>query len=76
MYYLQVHIQVMRKKQMIMVHRGVKENGMLQILRTTTLHSLKGLGLSQNWAILASFIENIKVTHKGKQLQVTFSITI
>jgi hypothetical protein len=72
----QVHIEVLRKEEMVMVHRRVKENGISQILRSITLHSLQGLNLSQHWAILASFVENIKVTHKGKQLQVKFNIKI
>ena len=66
----QVQIQVLRKEELIMVHQTIKEYGNVQILRKITSHSLNGIGLSENWAIIASFSEHIKITHKGKQLQV------
>ena len=66
----QVRIQVLRKEELIMAHQTIKENGNAQILRKITSHSLNGIGLSENWAIIASFSEHIKLTHKGKQLQV------
>ena len=70
MYLLKVRVQVLRKEELIMVHQNIKENGNVQILRKLTSHSLNGIGLSENWAIIASFSEHIKLTHKGKQLQV------
>ena len=66
----QVRIQVLRKEELIMAHQTIKENGNAQILRKITSHSLNGIGLSENWAIIASFSEHIKLTHKGKGLEV------
>ena len=63
----------MESDELIKVHRRVKENGTV-ILRNVTTHTLTGLNLSQNSAILASFEDSIKVTHKGKFLKVSIEL--
>ena len=70
---MQIHIKVLQQNSKIMVHRKIEENGFKVIHRSVTIHSIGGLVLSQNSAIVASFDDTIKVTHKGKHLQVILS---
>ena len=57
-----------------MLHRRVNSSENIQLLRTVTIHQLNGLKLDENREILASFNENIKLTHKGKTLQVKYLV--
>ena len=53
-----------------MVHRKITENDNSILLRNVTIHDMAGLQLDLAAAIIASFSDNIKVTHKGKYIQV------
>ena len=52
-----------------MVHRKIRENETSVILRNVTTYDI-GIEFDVANAILANFSDNIKVTHKGKYLQV------
>ena len=52
-----------------MVHRKIRENETSVILRNVTTHDI-GVEFDVATALLASFNDNIKVTHQGKYLQV------
>ena len=53
-----------------MVHRKVKKNHVELIQRNVTTHSMKGVDLTEDSALIASFSDTIRVTHKGKHLEV------
>ena len=66
---MQVHIHILKKTDLIMVHRRIRQDGNQEILRNVTVHSLGGIDMSQE-STLAKFDEDIQITHKGKHIKV------
>ena len=72
---LQIHIKIFSSDDKIAVHRRITENDNLIILRSLTTHNMKGLRLGPVTEILASFTDDLKITHLGKYLKVMFQMS-
>ena len=46
------------------------------IHRNVTTHTVEGIKLTENTALIASFHDSIKVTHKGKYLEANLQIML
>ena len=46
------------------------------IHRNVTTHTVEGIKLTENTALIASFHDSIKVTHKGKYLETNLQIML
>ena len=60
----------------IAAHRRITENDNSVILRSLTTHNMKGLRLGPATEILASFTDDLKITHIGKYLKVLLKIAL
>ena len=67
--HIQVHIHIFGKTDIIMVHRKLKQDANQEIQKHVTFHHLRGLNLQEGITI-GKFVENIKITHKGKYIKV------
>ena len=65
----QVHIHILKKNDLIMVHQRFRRNGDYELHRNISVHSLKEIDAGQE-VTLAQLRSDIKLTHKGKHIKV------